>query len=130
MKKFIRIVFQIVQIVKNLNKCINCNFYNIEKGIDFYFCFENCEYDYNKCYMKDQKYFPISNSNSDTSIYSYEINSDLNELKEKNKNKTFIYLPPETVKFIMEQFNLDEEKDKLTVMISDYPSDKHSKSNK
>ena len=50
------------------NKCVNSNFYNIEKGIDFYFCFENCEYDCNKCYMKDQKYFPISNPNSDTNL--------------------------------------------------------------
>ena len=36
-------------------------------------------------------------------------------------------MSPETVKFIMEQFNLDEEKDKLTVMISDYPSENTQK---
>ena len=62
-------------------------------------------------------------SNSDIFIYSYQINSELDLLKNKNKNQTFIDLSPETIKFIMEKCNLDEEKDKLIAMIADYPSD-------
>ena len=103
------------------NKCNNCYFHN--NKFDFYFCFEICEYNYNKCYMKDRQYLPLSKQNSNTTIYSYEINSELDELKEKNKNQTFIYLSTDTINSIMEEFNLDEEKDKLYVMISDYPTD-------
>ena len=102
------------------NKCYNCLSDNV---LNYKFCFEICDYNYDKCSMKDKKYFPLSNPNSDTTLYSYEVNSDLDDLKEKNKNVTFVYLSPEIIKLIMDQFNLDEEKDKLVVMISDYPTD-------
>ena len=105
------------------NKCNNC--YSNKNVYNYNFCFEICDYKYEKCFIKDQKYFPLSISGKTT--YSYELNSNLDDLKDKIKNLTFIYLSPETIKFIMEQFKLDEEEDKLIIMISDYPTDNTQK---
>ena len=104
------------------NKCNNCHSNQV---VNYNFCFEICDYNYGKCFIKDKKYFPLSNS--DINIYSFIINSEINELKDKYKSLTFIDLSPETIEFIIEQFNLDVEKDKLIGMIADYPSDNNQK---
>ena len=92
--------------------------------MNFKFCYEICDYNYDECSIKNERFFPLSKSNN--TIYSYELNSDLDELKDKNKNSTFIYLSPETIQQIKRQFNLDEN-EKLSVMISDYPTENSQK---
>ena len=92
--------------------------------MNFNFCYEICDYNYDECSIKNERFFPLSKSNA--TIYSYDLNSDLDELKNKNKNSTFIYLSPETIKLIKEKFNLDEN-ETLSVMISDYPTENSQK---
>ena len=54
------------------------------------------------------------------SFYYYKINSNLTELKNKYKNLTFFYFPPEEISLLYKKFNLDEEKDDIYVLISYY----------
>ena len=93
----------------DINKiCEECydNIYN-----NYLNCFEICDYNYDKCISKDIKYISkskeinIININSNNIIYSYEINSDINELKKRFKNFTFIDISPENENFLIEKFN-------------------------
>ena len=63
--------------------------------------------------------FITSNNNRNISSYYYEINLDKNEIKTKSNNITYIDFPIETKNFLIKQFNLDEEKDKLYILIFD-----------
>ena len=53
-------------------------------------------------------------------IYYYSINLKGNDLKRNYNNITFIDFTQETFKFLINQFHLDEEKDKLYLVIIDY----------
>ena len=60
------------------NKCFNC--YSSNNILNFNFCFEICDYNYDKCISNDIKYiskskeFNIISVNSNNIIFSYEIN--------------------------------------------------------
>ena len=54
-----------------------------------------------------------------TNSYSYELNSNLTELKEKYLNVTFIYFSEEDMDYIYKIYNLNKEKDKIIVIICD-----------
>jgi len=79
---------------------------------------------------KDERNYPYESelkfyyydSNSKLSNYSYEINSNINELKKIYPNLTFIELSQESKNIIIESNNLDEKNYKLYLVINDYPS--------
>ena len=119
--------------------CVLCNinqsFYpkmndSLNKG-DFINCYNETPIGY---YLdsKELIYKPLSenryliyyyyDSNSKTSNYSYEINADINELKKIYTNFTFIELSQEAKNLIIKTYNLDEENDKIYLVINDYPS--------
>ena len=66
--------------------------------------------------------FYFYDSNSKASNYSYEINSDINELKKIYPNLTFIELSQESKNLIIENNNLDEKNNKIYFVINDFPS--------
>ena len=68
-------------------------------------------------FLDDDIFFYERNKNQ--SKYSYEINSNINELKNKYNNITFIELSQESKDLIIEKFNLDKEKDKIYFIIND-----------
>ena len=107
---------------ENRNKCNTCN---SNYKFNFLFCFEICKYNNDKCYIKDKKYinidFPIVDKESKKTIYSYETNSNLKELKDKYNNLTFIDISLETKNFLIEQFNL-EQTNKIFVLIINSPN--------
>ena len=80
--------------------------------------FYNDEVSNNKAINKFVNELITSNNISNKSVYFYEINLDKNELKSYS-NITFIDFPKETKKFLIKQFNLDEEKDKIYILIID-----------
>ena len=75
---------------------------------------------------KDIKYYVndyiISNNVSNTPFYFYEIRYDENDLQKKYINGTFIDFPPETKNILLNEFNLDIDKNKIYVLIIDYIS--------
>ena len=71
-------------------------------------------------YSDSDIYFYIRNTSINK--YSYEMNSDINELKKKYTNITLIDLSQETKNILIETFNLDKEKDKIFILITDYQS--------
>ena len=75
----------------------------------------------NFSYGSKLKYY-FYDTNSKTSNYSYEINSDINELKKDYPNLTFIELSQESKNIIIKTNNLDEKNDKIYLLINDYPS--------
>ena len=76
-----------------------------------------------KYFSKNQKLiYYFYDSNSKTSNYSYEINSNINELKKLYTNLTFIELSQEAKNLIIKSNNLDEKNDKIYLIINDYPS--------
>jgi hypothetical protein len=56
------------------------------------------------------------------SLYYYELNIDIIELKEIFKNYNFIEITPEVKKFLINKYNLNEEKDKLYLIINEIPN--------
>ena len=102
------------------NECYSNSIFNYTK------CYELCDYNFDKCYLKDIKYLKtgvnIINKNSNNIIISYEINTDINELKKLYSNFTFIEVNTELKDFLISQFNLDKENDKIYILIIDYPS--------
>ena len=66
--------------------------------------------------------FFFSNKISNTSIYSYKLDSSINELKSKYTNLTFIDFTSDKINYIYEIFNLDKEKTNIYVLIADVPS--------
>ncbi len=77
-----------------------------------------------KCATKNIENFELdfyfSNKISNTSIYSYEIDS-VDEIKFKYNNLTFVEISKEQKKKLMNKFNLDEN-EKLYVFIYDTPN--------
>jgi len=60
--------------------------------------------------------FILENKFSNSTIYYYEITSNMEHLRDIYKNITFIEFPPETNNLLIKYFNLDE-KDKIFVLI-------------
>ena len=52
--------------------------------------------------------FILTDKIPNTTIYSYDINSNVEELKEKHKNLTFIELSKEQINYLKKELNLDE----------------------
>ena len=65
-------------------------------------------------------YFYYKSPNKTT--YSYEINSNINELKKDYTNIAFIELSEEAKNIIIKTFNLDKQKDNIYLIINDYQS--------
>ena len=107
---------------ENRNMCNNCYSNYL---LNYLYCFEICNYNYDKCYMKDRNNENSPNHNSiknkNVSFYSYELNPNLNEINDIYKNSTFISFSEETYNFLVEQFNLNKQNDKIFVLIIDYP---------
>ena len=68
------------------------------------------------------KDFFFSNKISNTSIYSYKLDSTINELKSKYTNLTFIDFTSDNINYIYDIFNLDKEKTNIYVFIADVQS--------
>jgi hypothetical protein len=66
--------------------------------------------------------FYLSTKISNTTIYSYELNSNSDEIKNKYSNLTYIDFSQEDIDFIYEYFNLDKENDKIYILLSDSQS--------
>ena len=62
--------------------------------------------------------FIVTEQIPETTIYTYDINSDINELKKMHTNLTFIELSDEQITYIKEQFGLDKN-EKIYVLILD-----------
>ena len=81
---------------------------------------------YDKCVLKNikeySKNFYLSNQIVNTSIYSYKIDSSMENLKNENKNITFFDFSSEDIEFLMNYFGLDKEKENIYILISDSPS--------
>ena len=92
--------------------------------INYLKCFEECDYNYDKCISKDTKYISKEvyriKINSNTFIYSYDINTDINELKKIYQNLPFIEISSDIKNFLINEFKLDEEKDKIYVLMNEY----------
>ena len=58
--------------------------------------------------------------------YFYEVNEDINKIKNIYTNYTFIDIDQEILSFLREQFNLDKN-EKIYININDYPSNKSNK---
>ena len=63
-------------------------------------------------------YFYYKSSNE--TIYSYEINSNINEMEKNYTNITFIALSEKAKNIIIKTFNLDKQKDNIYLIINDY----------
>ena len=111
--------------LKNNDKCEEC--YN-RSTFNYLKCFEKCNYNYDNCLTRDIGYLndginlDIINNNKDINIYSYEITSEINNLQNIYKNSTLIEASPEIKNNLIKEFNLNEEKDKIYVLIIDYIS--------
>ena len=66
--------------------------------------------------------FFFSNKIANTSIYSYKLDSNINELKAKYTNLTFIDFTSDKINYIYEIFNLDKEETNIYVLIADVQS--------
>ena len=68
----------------------------------------------------------ISNKNKfhelNRSIYSYEINSNLTEIYDLYKNRTFIDISQEVIDFIYNKYKLNKETDKINILIDEFIS--------
>jgi hypothetical protein len=78
-----------------------------------------------KCFFKTLQFmsneFIITDKIPNTTIYFYEINSNINELKSKITNLTFIYFTEEVKGYIKDLYGLDGEDD-IYLLIIDLPS--------
>jgi len=66
--------------------------------------------------------FFFSNKIANASIYSYKLDSNINELKAKYTNLTFIDFTSDKINYIYEIFNLDKEETNIYVLIADVQS--------
>ena len=93
------------------------NLFNEEKNnIDIY---------NNECVYGVIKYisetFFITNRIPNISIYSYKIDSNIDELKDKYYNISIIDFSSENIDFLIKKFNLGNENNNIYVLISDLP---------
>ena len=102
--------------LNNLEKSKEIRFENIKKTIEIFS---------DKCIFKSlqfmSKEFIISDKIPNITIYFYELNSNINELRSINKNLTFIYLTQEVIDNIRALYDLDGETD-IYILIMDLPS--------
>ena len=79
-----------------------------------------------KCIIKGIKNiinnFTLLNNISNINFYCYELNSDINIINHKDINSTFIDYSSEIINYLIKEFNLDKLKDKIYILIIDYPS--------
>ena len=80
---------------------------------------------YDQCIYKSiknmsEKFF-ISNGNSNINIYSYEINSFSDKIKNIYQ-VTYILFSQKDIDFLYEYFDLDKEKEKVYILMTDFPS--------
>ena len=68
----------------------------------------------------------ITSELADNYKYFYEVNEDINKIKNLYTNYTFIDVTKELLEFLVEKFHLDK-KEKIYILINDYPSDKSNK---
>ena len=103
------------------DKCEECY-----SNFNYLKCFEKCNYNNDRCIAKDRVYINNElnlgniNNNLDIKIYSYEITSEIDDLKRLYKNSTLIGISSEIKTVLINEFNLDENKDKIYVLIVDY----------
>ena len=95
------------------------NIYSIAYGMENYIKIFDRKCDYSKIKDLNHDFIPSNNMNNNTYIYLYNINSNINELKERNYNLTFIDFTSENIDNLKKQFNLDED---IYILISVYPS--------
>ena len=85
----------------------------------------NIEIFNDKCIFKYIKYickdFILTNRISNTTIYSYEINSEISELKNKYSNLTYLYFTRDIIDYLLTLYNLEKE-EKIYILVIDYPS--------
>ena len=78
-----------------------------------------------KCVYKSIKdisdEFILTDKIDNTTIYSYVLTGNIKELKDINTNLTFIEITQEQIKYLLEQFNLDEN-EKIYILIIDTKS--------
>ena len=127
--------------------CINneTNAKNIIEQLETKICkYKDCSYDWNenklnrleekknsieifndKCIFKYIKYisngFILTDRIPNITIYSYEINSDINELKNKNSNLTYVYFTEYIINNLISLYNL-EDNERIYILLIDYPS--------
>ena len=106
-----------------INDCENDWYENFEKSIDekknYLKIFEDqCIYENIEDFSTN---FFLTNRIPNVSIYSYKIDSNINELKNKYTNLSFIDFSSEKISYLINKFNLDEEIN-IYVLISDLPS--------
>ena len=106
-----------------INDCENDWYENFEKSIDekknYLKIFEDqCIYENIEDFSTN---FFLTNRIPNVSIYSYKIDSNINELKNKYTNLSFIDFSSEKISYLINKFNLDEESN-IYVLISDLPS--------
>ena len=112
--------------LNNSDKCEEC--YNTSNNLNYLKCFEKCIYNYKNCISNDKGQITkeinldILNNNLDINIYSYEITSKVNVLQNTYKNSTIIEISSELRSALFKEFNLNEEKDKIYILILDYIS--------
>ena len=79
-----------------------------------------------KCVLKNIKElsedFYISNKISNTSIYSYKLDSSTDTLKKENTNITYFDFNSDSIDFLMNHFGLNKEQNSIYIMIADTPS--------
>ena len=81
---------------------------------------------YDKCVHNIIKHvsedFFLSNNIPNVSIYSYILDSNIEELKDKYTNVSFIDFTKEDIEFLMNVFNLNKNINSIYTLISDLPS--------
>jgi len=95
------------------------NIYSIAYGMENYIKIFDRKCDYTKIKDMNHDFIPSNNINNNTFIYLYNIDSNINSLKERNYNLTFLDFTSESIDSLKKQFNLDED---IYVLISAFPS--------
>ena len=99
--------------------CTTCTGKGTEENHKCSTCISNHTLVDGNCYNLENKM--ISDGFNET-LYSYDMNKNMEELKELYKNVTFINFPEEKLNFLYQKFNLDREKNKIHVVMRDYTS--------
>ena len=74
---------------------------------------------YSKIKDLNPDFIPLNKMNSNTYIYLYNINTNINELKESYYNFAFVDFTAENIDSLKKQFNIDED---IYILTSVYPS--------
>ena len=103
---------------QKIELCVKCNInegyypkFKDDSNVNIFInCYNQTPHGY---YLYNNIYMPLSLENN---CY-YDINTDIIQLKKICKNITFIEITPEIKKFLLNIFNLNEENDKLYLII-------------